>query len=104
MGAAKISGRALEGEAEVSRQAVQLRGSPCLAPEIQLLYKSKNPRARDQADFGHIAPRLDPDARSWLKHALMRQDPGQAWLEAPLTVRPPIGRFVVLGSRIGSRK
>jgi hypothetical protein len=55
-------------------------GLPYLSPEIQLLYKAKDPRARDQADFDHIAPRLDPAARAWLKDALTRLDPGHAWI------------------------
>jgi len=28
----------------------------------------------------HIAPRLDPAARAWLKGALARLDPGHAWI------------------------
>jgi hypothetical protein len=55
-------------------------GLPYLSPEIQLLYKAKDPRARDQADFDHIAPRLDPAARAWLKGELARLDPGHAWI------------------------
>jgi hypothetical protein len=54
---------------------------PYLAPEIQLLYKSRNPRARDEADFRLIAPRLDGAARSWLSDALARTDPAHAWSE-----------------------
>lgn len=55
-------------------------GTPYLAPEIQLLYKARAPRAQDQADFLHIAPRLDLDARSWLQDALAKTDPGHTWL------------------------
>jgi hypothetical protein len=54
---------------------------PYLAPEIQLLYKSRNPRARDEADFRFMAPRLDAAARAWLTDALARTDPGHAWIE-----------------------
>jgi hypothetical protein len=57
-------------------------GLPYLAPEIQLLYKARNLRDRDQADFDHIAPRLDANARSWLSNALARSNPGHAWLQA----------------------
>jgi hypothetical protein len=59
-------------------------GLPYLSPEIQLLYKAKDPRARDQTDFDHIAPRLDPAARAWLKSALARLNPGHAWIHGLL--------------------
>ena len=50
-------------------------------PDIrQLLYKAKDPRPRDQADFDHIAPRLDPSARAWLRDALARMNPSHAWI------------------------
>jgi aminoglycoside-2''-adenylyltransferase len=55
-------------------------GIPYLAPEIQLLYKARAPRAQDQTDFVHIAPRLDLDARGWLQDALAKTDPGHTWL------------------------
>jgi len=54
---------------------------PYLAPEIQLLFKARNPRARDQADFDQVAHRLDPQARVWLRDALRRTDPGHEWLQ-----------------------
>jgi hypothetical protein len=55
-------------------------GLPYLAPEIQLLYKARKPRERDQADFDRIAPRLDSAARRWLHRALERSDPGHEWI------------------------
>ncbi len=55
-------------------------GLPYLTPEIQLLYKAKQPRPQDQIDFDHIAPRLDSGARAWLRDALARTDPGHAWI------------------------
>jgi hypothetical protein len=45
------------------------RASP-ISPEIQLLYKAKDPRPRDQTDFKRIVPQLDPGARAWLRDAL----------------------------------
>lgn len=56
------------------------RGIPFLAPELQLLYKARSMRTEDQADFDHVAPRLDPDARTWLRTALTNLDPGHEWL------------------------
>jgi hypothetical protein len=54
-------------------------GIPYLSPEIQLLYKARNPRAEDQADFERVQPRLDPCARGWLEHALTRLHPDHHW-------------------------
>jgi hypothetical protein len=57
-------------------------GIPYLAPEIQLLYKARSVRAQDQADFDHLAPRLSPEARAWLRDALSLEYPGHNWLPA----------------------
>lgn len=56
-------------------------GIPYLAPEIVLLYKSKNPRERDEADFALAAPRLDAGARAWLRSALTLTAPDHPWLK-----------------------
>ena len=53
-----------------------------LAPEIQLLYKAKHVRSKDDADFRRVAPRLDPGARAWLRDALVRLDARHEWLTA----------------------
>jgi hypothetical protein len=55
-------------------------GLPYLAPEIQLLYKSKGPRERDDADFVQIWPLLDADARTWLHDALELTTPDHSWI------------------------
>ena len=57
-------------------------GLPYLAPEIQLLYKARDLRERDQADFECIAPRLDADARLWLRDTLAQTSPGHVWIQA----------------------
>jgi hypothetical protein len=54
-------------------------GIAYLAPEIQLLYKARATRAQDQADFDHVAPHLDRDARTWLRDSLMSTGPEHAW-------------------------
>jgi len=51
-----------------------------LAPEIQLLYKAKAYRPKDQVDFERIVPRLDATARSWLRDSLEKTLPGHSWL------------------------
>ena len=51
-----------------------------LAPEIQLLYKSKAPRERDEADFAQICPLLAADARRWLPDTLELTTPHHKWI------------------------
>ncbi|HLZ07593.1 MAG TPA: amino acid transporter, partial [Chloroflexota bacterium] len=42
-------------------------GTPYLAPEVQLLFKSRvGRREKDAADFEAVLPRLDEDGRNWL--------------------------------------
>jgi len=55
-------------------------GIPYLAPEIQLLYKSKAVRSKDQTDFDTVIERLDQDARGWLRKSIATTDPKHAWL------------------------
>jgi len=51
-------------------------GMPYLAPEIQLLFKSKQVRAKDQMDAAHVIPQLDADRQRWLQDLL---PPGHEW-------------------------
>ncbi len=57
------------------------RGIPYLRPEIQLLYKSKDPRAVDEADLLAVLPRLDAAQRGWLFATIYTDDPRHPWLE-----------------------
>ena len=41
-------------------------GMQVIAPEVQLLYKCKEPRDKDLADLQRIVPMLDYPAREWL--------------------------------------
>jgi hypothetical protein len=66
---------------------VSLSGLPYLAPEVQLLYKSRWLRPRDQSDFEMIASCLDASARDWLLAALERCEPGHTWISALRTQR-----------------
>jgi len=61
-----------------------------LAPEVQLLYKSKSPRPRDNADFRSAMPRLSEFARGWLREALVTASPGHAWV-AEIDGAPRVG-------------
>lgn len=56
-------------------------GIPYLCPEIALLYKSKAPRERDEADLTAALPRLDEAGRRWLARALAVGDENHPWLE-----------------------
>jgi hypothetical protein len=39
-------------------------------------------RAKDHADFDTVFPRLDRDARAWLRDSLTGIDPHHVWLRA----------------------
>ena len=56
------------------------RQIPYLAPEIQLLYKSHQPRAQDDFDFQSVFPRLEDEPREWLHAALIQTSPHHPWL------------------------
>jgi len=51
-------------------------GLPYIAPEIQLLFKSKNPRPKDELDARQVIPLLDPIRRDFLSDHL---DGGHPW-------------------------
>jgi hypothetical protein len=41
-------------------------GVPYLAPEVQLFYKAKQPRPKDEIDFAAVLPHLSSEQREWL--------------------------------------
>ncbi|MFC8080143.1 nucleotidyltransferase domain-containing protein [Streptomyces sp. NPDC057307] len=45
-------------------------GVPYLAPEVQLYYKAKAPRPKDEEDFTTTLPLLTDDRRDWLAGAI----------------------------------
>lgn len=55
-------------------------GLPILAPEVQLLHKSKYHRPQDESDFSLVTGRLDPDRRAWLMAALRLHHPSDPWI------------------------
>jgi hypothetical protein len=55
-------------------------GIPYLLPHGVLLYKAKNTRAKDEADFAAAAPRLDAEACGWLRASLAKAHPEHRWL------------------------
>jgi Aminoglycoside-2''-adenylyltransferase len=60
----------------------RLDGIAYLAPEIQLLFKSKSMRTKDRHDFRDAAPLLGDEQRRWLLGALELTAPGHPWLSA----------------------
>jgi len=54
---------------------------PILAPEIVLLYKSKNSRTTDEADLASVAPHMSAESRQWLASALQLSAPGHPWID-----------------------
>lgn len=62
------------------------QGIPFLAPELVLLFKSKNTshkkeRSQDQLDFEAMSAHLEPERRAWLRGALLATDPEHPWIE-----------------------
>lgn len=55
-----------------------------LAPELVLLYKSRNTsgqeRNKDQDDFVNVYPNLEAERRAWLRWALVATEPQHGWL------------------------
>lgn len=57
-------------------------GIPYVRPEIVLLFKAKEPRDKDTADWAGTLPLLSGDQREWLRYALELVHPGHPWLGA----------------------
>jgi hypothetical protein len=55
-------------------------GIPYLTPEIVLLFKAKQRRAKDDADFAATVPRMTQASRDRLASWLARVHPGHPWL------------------------
>lgn len=56
-------------------------GIPYLAPEVQLFYKAKGRRPKDEADFRSALPALDRVRQQWLRDALATTHPHHPWLD-----------------------
>ena len=55
---------------------------PYLSPAAVLLFKAKQRRDKDQADFERALPHLPQAEREWLRQQLTHLHPGHAWLQA----------------------
>lgn len=49
---------------------VSADGIPYLAPEVQLFYKAKDVRPKDETDFSAVVPLLSRSQRQWLRDAI----------------------------------
>jgi len=57
-------------------------GVKFLCPEIVLLYKSKNPQAKDEQDFQAVVKYLDAEREEWLKYAIKVCNSKHRWLRS----------------------
>jgi hypothetical protein len=57
-------------------------GVKFLCPEIVLLYKSKNPQAKDEQDFRSIVRYLGAESKKWLEDAIKVCDSQHRWLRS----------------------
>ena len=55
-------------------------GIPYLRPELQLFFKAKGLRPKDEADFARTLPFLDEESRGWLAQSLTLVHPRHPWL------------------------
>jgi hypothetical protein len=81
-----------DGETWICRRDARLRrpydaviertadGIPYLVPELVLLFKAKEPRRKDQADFDGVLPLLSRARRDVLGEWLTTMHPGHPWL------------------------
>jgi hypothetical protein len=55
-------------------------GIPTIAPELQLLYKAKRHRPKDEHDFRQACNHLSAEQRVWLATALQAHYPKDPWI------------------------
>ena len=82
-----------EGQNWVSRRDTHVRrpidslgmvtpeGIPYLSPEVQLFYKAKGLRPKDEQDFTAVLPHLDHSQRLWLANAIGQAHGHHPWME-----------------------
>ncbi|MFJ8011669.1 nucleotidyltransferase domain-containing protein [Streptomyces sp. NPDC096339] len=58
---------------------VSADGTPYVAPEVQLFYKAKHTRYKDEVDFDAVLPLLDRGQRTWLLAGLEATAPRHPW-------------------------
>ena len=69
---------------------VTYRSVPCIRVEVQLLYKAKDPRSKDDLDFKACLPLMSVEERQWLTTGLEVLYPeGHPWIQLLHAVCPP---------------
>lgn len=71
------------------RAVLVVAGVRTVAPEVQLLWKSRAPRPVDESDRRNVLDRLDADARTWLQRSIRTAHPGSPWAIATDDQVPP---------------
>lgn len=61
--------------------AVTADGVPYLVPEVQLFYKARSPRPKDELDLTAVLPTVGERGRAWLADALTRAYGHHPWLD-----------------------
>jgi hypothetical protein len=54
---------------------------PYCTPEVQLLYKSRMARPKDDLDIARVLPLMTRTQRTWLAEAIARGDHGHPWID-----------------------
>jgi hypothetical protein len=57
------------------------RGIPYCTPEVQMLYKSKMSRPKDDIDMARVLHLMSTSQRRWLADAIERGEPDHPWIE-----------------------
>lgn len=61
--------------------AIGAGGIPYLTPEVQLYYKAKEPRPKDETDLAAALPHLAPAQRIWLAKAILATYGAHPWID-----------------------
>lgn len=56
-------------------------GVNVVAPEVQLLFKARYKRPKDEQDLQVALPHLSPEGMSWLRRVLETYQPGDTWIQ-----------------------
>ncbi|MDF3291551.1 hypothetical protein P3G67_20430 [Streptomyces sp. RB6PN23] len=81
-------------------------GIPYLAPEVQLFYKAKAKRDKDETDFEAVLPLLDEPQRKWMAEAVKVIAPDHPWRRRLLqsAIQRTFGARRGLGKSRGARR